>query len=161
LQGCLFLLGLSLQVGIKSATSVSGERERKTWEALLLTPLTARQILRGKLWGILDSVRPLLFAYTVAAALGSLVAGLGPFLWTLTTWACTWVTMYYLGAVGLAGSVNVDSTWRSILALVWRGYRGLLLRGVFLGLPGGLIGFGVAVSVLSFWPGVWAGAVAL
>jgi ABC-type Na+ efflux pump permease subunit len=158
LQGLVVLVVLSQAVGSKAATSVSGERERQTWEALLLTPLTARQILRGKLWGILDSVRPLLFAYTLAAVPCSLAAGVGPFLWTVTTWAGTWVTMYYMGAVGLAGSVHTDSTWRSILTLVWRGYRGLLLRGVFLGLPGGLLGYGAAMGVLSFLPGSWSWA---
>ena len=49
-----------------------------------------------------------------------------------------------------------SSTWRSILKLVWQGYRGLLLRGVFLGLPGGFLGFGVALVVLSWLPGVWS-----
>src|SRR5262249_29396603 len=48
LQSIIAMLLGSLVVGIRCSGAVSGERERQTWEALLLTPLTARQLIRGK-----------------------------------------------------------------------------------------------------------------
>ncbi|HWG47832.1 MAG TPA: ABC transporter permease subunit, partial [Gemmataceae bacterium] len=52
-QGLVVMLLASLVVGIRCSGAITGERERQTWEALLLTPLTAKQLIRGKLWGIM------------------------------------------------------------------------------------------------------------
>ena len=43
-------------VGIRCSGAISGERERLTWEALLLTPLETRYLVRGKLRGIMVDV---------------------------------------------------------------------------------------------------------
>src|SRR5262249_42045696 len=46
---------------------ISGEREKQTWEALLLTPLETQSLIRNKLWGILGAAVPYVMAYTIPA----------------------------------------------------------------------------------------------
>jgi len=50
---CIALLG----VVVRAATCISSEREHKTWDALLLTPLGAGEIVWAKLLGCLFTVR--------------------------------------------------------------------------------------------------------
>ena len=57
----------SLVVGIRCSGTISGEREKQTWEALLLTPLETQSLIRNKLWGILGAAVPYVMAYTIPA----------------------------------------------------------------------------------------------
>jgi ABC-type transport system involved in multi-copper enzyme maturation permease subunit len=50
-------------VGLRAAVTVSSERERGTWDALLTSPLGGREIVWAKLWGSLHALR-WLFAAT-------------------------------------------------------------------------------------------------
>jgi ABC-type transport system involved in multi-copper enzyme maturation permease subunit len=81
-EGAFFLLGgivlvlACLVVGIRCSGTVSGEREKQTWEALLLTPLANQQLIRNKLWGILGAAVPYVLAYMVPAL--TLAAIVGP-----------------------------------------------------------------------------------
>src|SRR5262249_41435488 len=43
----------SLLVGVRSSGAIVGERERQTWDALLTTPLTERELVRGKYWAVI------------------------------------------------------------------------------------------------------------
>src|SRR5207245_4527761 len=70
-------------VGITCAAVVSKERERHTWDLLLTTPLEPRQILRGKLWGVIDSARPYLVAYLVPAAVFAVAGGWLALVWVV------------------------------------------------------------------------------
>jgi ABC-type transport system involved in multi-copper enzyme maturation permease subunit len=50
------VIGMIIVIGLASVATtagISGERESRTWEALLTTPLTARQIIFGKFAGAL------------------------------------------------------------------------------------------------------------
>ena len=40
---------LTLMVGVQASSAVSGEREQVTWDGLLASPMTFREILHGKL----------------------------------------------------------------------------------------------------------------
>src|SRR5262249_3106329 len=100
-QGGVGFLIASLMVGIRCSGAIVGERERQTWEALLLTPLTARQLIRGKLWGIMGAAAPYLWAYAVPALALALLAGVGPFVWVAVWWGLSWLAMWFLGAAGL------------------------------------------------------------
>jgi len=57
----------SLVIGVRCSGAISGEREKQTWEALLLSPLATKQLIRNKLWGILGAAAPYVLAYTVPA----------------------------------------------------------------------------------------------
>ncbi len=48
---------------ILSAPTVSREKETNTWEMLMTTPLTGREIVWGKTWGILNRVLPVSLLY--------------------------------------------------------------------------------------------------
>ena len=98
--GLPVMLVAGLVIGIRCSGAVTGEREKQTWEALLLTPLETRQLIRGKFWGICGATWPYLLAYTIPALLLSWVGGLGAFLWTLLWLGVTLLAMAFVGAAG-------------------------------------------------------------
>ncbi len=61
-----FVLG-TLIVGIRCSGSITGERERHTWDGLMMSPLTVREIVRGKHRGALRATWP----YVPAAWFGA------------------------------------------------------------------------------------------
>jgi ABC-type transport system involved in multi-copper enzyme maturation permease subunit len=127
LQSFLVLLLASLLVGIRCSGAVSGERERQSWEALLLTPLSARQLIRGKLWGVMGASYPYLLAYALPALALSFLGGIGAVFWTLLFLGVTFLAMYYVGAAGLRCSVRAKTSWRSLLGTLAWGYLGAFL----------------------------------
>ena len=50
LHGGVVLLLLVLLVAIRASGCITDEREKGTWDALLLTPITSKQIVHGKFW---------------------------------------------------------------------------------------------------------------
>lgn len=123
-QGLTVMLLASLIVGIRCSGAITGERERKTWEAVLLTPLSAKQLIRGKLWGILGAGYIYLLAYAAPALVLSVLGGVMSLLWVLLWLAVTMLAMYYMGAAGLWASVRSRDSWRALLATMTAGYVG-------------------------------------
>lgn len=124
LQSIVAMLLASLMVGIRTSGTISGEREKQTWEALLLTPMTSRQIIAGKLWGIMGSSYLYVLAYAVPALALSAVGGPLPLFWTAIWLAVTWLAMYFVGAAGVWCSVRSKTSWRSLLGTLAIGYVG-------------------------------------
>jgi ABC-type transport system involved in multi-copper enzyme maturation permease subunit len=122
--GTIALVLASLVMAIRCSGAIVGERERQTFEALLLTPLTARQIVRGKLWAIMGASYVYLAAYAVPAVLFSALTLGSALFWTVLCLAVTLLAMYFLGAVGLSCSVRATTSWRSLLATLGVGYVG-------------------------------------
>jgi ABC-type transport system involved in multi-copper enzyme maturation permease subunit len=130
-QSLIALFAATLVVGLRCSGAVTGERERQTWEALLLTPLPSPNLIRGKLWGIIGASFPYLLAYAVPALLFAMWGGKGPFFMTLLLLAVTWLAMAFVGTAGLWCSVRSKSSWRSLLGTVLIGYLGgFFLLGV-------------------------------
>jgi ABC-type transport system involved in multi-copper enzyme maturation permease subunit len=128
-QGFLFLsvgvlLLASLVVGIRCSGSITGERERQTWEALLLTPLSAKQLVRSKLWGVMGASYWYLLAYAAPAVVLSALGGLLALGWTVLWLAVTVLAMYFVGAAGIWCSVRSKSSWGALLGTVGLGYLG-------------------------------------
>jgi ABC-type transport system involved in multi-copper enzyme maturation permease subunit len=123
-QGLVVMLLASLVVGIRCSGAVTGERERRTWEALLLTPLSAKQMIRGKLWGIMAASYVYLLAYAAPAILLSAFGGVLALFWVLLWLAVTVLAMYYVGAAGLWCSVRARNSWRALLGTLAAGYVG-------------------------------------
>jgi len=163
LQGIAVALLFGIAVAIRSAGAISGERERRSWDLLLLTPLETKQILRGKLWGIIDSCRPYLLAYLLPALALAAFAGLLPVFWIVFWWAWAWLLMYFMGTVGIDNSVRAPSTWRSLLATVAANVWVLVLSYLTLGVAVGAVVVFVLASCLLipgwivaqtfWWPG--------
>jgi ABC-type Na+ efflux pump permease subunit len=123
-QGLIVMLLASLVVGIRCSGAITGERERQTWEALLLTPLSVRQILQAKLWGVLGASVWYLLAYAAPAVTLAALGGPAALFWTVLWLAVTLLAMYYIGSAGLWCSVRARNSWRSLLGTLTAGYLG-------------------------------------
>lgn len=109
-------------IGLRAAVSISSERERGTWDALLTSPLEGGEIIRGKLFGSLYAIRRLilasLFAWTLSAGAGAVPVhvavgwGLGVF-----------VVGAFLAAVGVRTSLLCATATKamSLTIGIWLG----------------------------------------
>ena len=123
-QSVTVMVLASLVVGIRCSGAVTGERERQTWEALLLTPLSAKQLIRGKMWGIMGASYWYLLAYAAPAVTLSVFGGPLALFWTLLWLAVTVLAMYFVGAAGLWCSVRAKNSWRALLGTLGLAYVG-------------------------------------
>jgi hypothetical protein len=114
----------TLLTGIRCSGAVSGERERLTWEALLLSPLTVKHLIRGKFWGIIGAVYVYLLAYAIPAVALAFIGGIVATFWTVLLLATTLLAVYFMGAAGLRCSVRAKTSWRSLLGTLGIGYVG-------------------------------------
>ncbi len=142
-QSLVAMLLASLIVGVRCSGAITGERERQTWEALLLTPLSARQLIRGKLWGVLRASLWYLLAYAAPAIVFATLGGLMALFWTVLWLAITLLAMYYVGAAGLWCSTRSRNSWRSLLGTLAAGYLG----GIALFLVSSPV-WGIAAAIL-------------
>jgi hypothetical protein len=113
IQGLAVLLLAALMVNLRGAGGISGEREKGTWDALLLAGMAARDMVRGKLLGIVESTYPYLIAYAVPAVIFALLGGPVSLLAVLGTLALLWPAMYLSGAVALERSTRYPSPWKA------------------------------------------------
>jgi ABC-type Na+ efflux pump permease subunit len=127
IQGLAAMFLASLVVGIRCSGSIANEREKQTWEAVLLTPMTAKQIIRGKLWGVMGASTWYLLAYAAPAVSLSAFAGPLALFYTVLWVATTILAMYFIGAAGLWCSVRARNSWYSLLQTMVVGYLGGLV----------------------------------
>ncbi len=143
----LFAVASGVMVAVRAAVSVSGEREQKTWETLLLIPPTTEQILRAKLWGVMDGLSPYQWAYLIAAAPAALVAGPGAAAAVAGVWCAGWLGMYFTAAAGVECSVRGGGSWQALVQALFESARTVFERGILMapiaGVIGGLVGFPV------------------
>ena len=145
-QGFIVTMAGAMVVGVRASGSVTAERERLTWEGLLLTPLTTKQLIRGKVWGIIDSARPYLLAYLIPATALSVLGGPVALYWTVYWWALTWLVIYFMAGSGIEASVRSTSSWRALLSMMASAGKAFLTRTILLGLA---IGFFVTVMLIN------------
>ena len=72
----------------------------------------AKQLIRGKLWGIMGASYVYLLAYAAPALVLSVLGGVMSLFWVLLWLAVTVLAMYYIGAAGLWSSVRSQNSWR-------------------------------------------------
>jgi ABC-type transport system involved in multi-copper enzyme maturation permease subunit len=65
LMGLVFVLAANLLIGVRCGTSVAEEKRRNTWDDLLLTAQSFREITTGKMWGVLQATVPYIIAYAL------------------------------------------------------------------------------------------------
>jgi ABC-type transport system involved in multi-copper enzyme maturation permease subunit len=123
-MGFVVLLLGSLVVCVRASGLVSGERERNTWEALLLTPLETRQLVRGKLWGVFSSALVYLAAFAAVALIAAGLCGLASFFWVAAWVGMTVLALWFVSAAGIWCSVVCKTSWRSLLATLGITYVG-------------------------------------
>jgi ABC-type transport system involved in multi-copper enzyme maturation permease subunit len=143
----------SFGVAIRCAGVISSERERKTWDLLLATPMEPRHLLRGKLWGVIDSTRPYLLAYIIPATLLAVAGGVLAVVWVVFWWTATWIMMYFMGSTGVSCSVRSQNSWRSLLASLLANAWVIGGRYIVFGAPIGALATGLAwVGLQAFLP---------
>ncbi len=64
-MGAILAVGGTIIIGVRCSNAISEEKRRKTWEDLILTPLTRDEIMAGKRRGILYAAGPPFFAYAL------------------------------------------------------------------------------------------------
>jgi ABC-type transport system involved in multi-copper enzyme maturation permease subunit len=94
-MGLVFILSATLLVGVRCGTSVAEEKRRNTWDDLLLTAQSFREITQGKMWGVLQATVPYVIAYAlpvfILAAAGGLRALVSAAFWILLPCAVVYV----------------------------------------------------------------------
>jgi len=75
LMGFVFLLLADLLLLVRCMSSVAEEKRRNTWDDLLLTAQSFREITNAKMWGILQATVPFILAFTVPVCLLAAVGG--------------------------------------------------------------------------------------
>lgn len=126
-QSLVVLLIAMFIVGVRTSGTITGERERGTWDALLTTTMKDDELVRDKLRGVLTASFWYLLAYAAPALALSILGGLGAFLWTVLGLAVTILGMYFIGAAGVWSSARSSSSWRSLLTTLAFGYLGGVL----------------------------------
>src|SRR5207248_3004098 len=112
-HGIALILVVGLLVSVRSSGAISGEREKATWDGLLTTPLEPRDLIRGKLWGIIDSIKPYLGAYLVGALIWAVPNGGFAVYSTVLCWSATWLILYFQAANGVYWSARSPNSWQS------------------------------------------------
>jgi ABC-type transport system involved in multi-copper enzyme maturation permease subunit len=133
-QGAVAGLLISLLAGIRASGTVSGERERKTWESILLTPMDTWDVLYDKLFGILESLYPYVLAFALPAVVLAYRDGAVPLTYTLASILLTWAMMYYMAATGVWCSTSSRGSWRSLVSTLGTGYASFLALATLFGL---------------------------
>jgi ABC-type transport system involved in multi-copper enzyme maturation permease subunit len=82
LMGLVFILLACLLIGVRCGTSVAEEKRRNTWDDLLLTAQSFREITTSKMWGILQATVPYIIAYALPAFFLASLGGPGPLIVT-------------------------------------------------------------------------------
>jgi ABC-type transport system involved in multi-copper enzyme maturation permease subunit len=141
---------LTLLVAVHASGAVSGERERNTWESLLTTPMSFRELLRGKLRGILACAWPFLITYLLASAAAAAVVSHDSLMFPLSFGAAT----AGLALLATVLTPRISKLAFILLALAW----GLLADlPVFLAL---VLTLGIAWLAMEYFAsvGLWCSA---
>jgi len=111
------LLGWVLQwgVGLRAAVSIASERERGTWDALLMSPLEPGEIGRAKLYGSINALRWMAGAMVLAWTLG-MVFGTVPIRDYVTWVAGNAVGCAFMAAIGVRCSLSLPTATK---AMTW------------------------------------------
>jgi ABC-type Na+ efflux pump permease subunit len=138
-------------IGLRAAAAITSERQRGTWDSLLVSPLEGQAIVWAKIAGSIYGLRGLL-----AAALVPWLAGLwcgafepGIFAQLLLQ---TLVIGSFMAVIGIAFSLHCESTTRAMTGtiLIWLGAGGVFT--VLAGITAAMVVF--AWMLWTMWHGV-------
>jgi ABC-type transport system involved in multi-copper enzyme maturation permease subunit len=106
---------LQWAVGLRASVSIASERERGTWDALLMSPLEPGEIVRAKLFGSLHALRWIVGAMVLAWTVGVSFGAVNPrayFTWLADSAA----TACLMAAVGVRCSLSLPTATK---AMTW------------------------------------------
>jgi ABC-type transport system involved in multi-copper enzyme maturation permease subunit len=121
----------TLAVAIRASASIAGERERGTWDGVLLTPIETSAIVKDLVHGTLESTYPYLFAYAIPSLLFNLLVFNLPvsratFIGSVTVLLLAWFSMMHVSAIGVLCSARSQDSWSGLIGTLTRGYAALL-----------------------------------
>ena len=106
---------LQWAIGLRAAVSIASERERGTWDALLMSPLQPGEIVRAKLSGSLNALRWMAGAMVLAWTLAVVVGAVSTL--DYVTWIAANATAGVLmAAVGVRCSLSLPTATK---AMTW------------------------------------------
>jgi ABC-type transport system involved in cytochrome c biogenesis permease component len=111
---------------VLTAGSIAGEREKGHLEALILSPLTSREIVTGKMLGALSLVVLLLLVPLPAIALCFLLGGVSP-LEFIASFVLNFSTALSGLGFGLVASAQSRDTGQGVSKALWRALGAYLL----------------------------------
>ncbi len=121
-SGALLSCLIQLAIGLRAGVTISSERERGTWDALLTSPLTGDEIVRGKLSGSFYALRGLILASLLAWGISAAVDALE--LRNAITWTGeVFVIGAFMAAVGVRASLTCQTATRAMALTmgIWLG----------------------------------------
>jgi ABC-type transport system involved in multi-copper enzyme maturation permease subunit len=130
-------------IGLRAAVTISSERERGTWDGLLTSPLEGVEIVVGKLWGSLFSLRWLLLATLWMWAMACIAGSLK---WdALLIWSLhVFIIGAFIAAVGVRCSLASQTATRAMAVTIgiWLGaYAASFLAAGIIGAIASIFGF--------------------
>jgi len=106
---------LQWAIGLRAAVSIASERERGTWDALLMSPLEPGEIVRAKLFGSLFALRWMAGAMVLAWTLAVVSGAVSPH--DYITWiAANALTGALMAAIGVRCSLSLPTATK---AMTW------------------------------------------
>jgi len=148
LQDTGFLLSVLLQfgIGLRAAVSIASERDRATWDALLVTPLAPDEIVSAKLYGSLNALRwmagAMIMAWTLGLMLGAVSGG------DYAEWlAALFTGGTFMAAMGVRSSLAMPSATRAMASVI---FRWLVVQVVVAFVALSIILFGMTIC-FSLW----------
>jgi ABC-type transport system involved in multi-copper enzyme maturation permease subunit len=106
---------LQWAIGLRAAVAIASERERGTWDALLMSPLEPREIVQAKVFGSLYALRWLVAAMILAWTLGLAVGAVSTY--DYIVWIAENAVMGALmAAIGVRCSLSLPTATK---AMTW------------------------------------------
>lgn len=106
---------VALLANVRAAAAFSGERERQTWDTLLMLPLSAKELVEGKQQGIVVACWRCLAAAAVPLLAFAALLGIESFIVALVLLVLAVPFTYLMAALGLSQSLRYQSTLASVV----------------------------------------------
>ncbi len=148
--GILLSVLLQFGIGLRAAVSIASERDRATWDALLVTPLTPDEIVPAKLFGSLNALRwmagAMIMAWTLGLLLGAVTGG------QYAEWmAGVFTGGTFMAAMGVRCSLAMPSATRAMASVI---FRWLVVQAIV-----AFLAFSIILLVLAICFTLWLSAV--
>ena len=106
-----------LLVAVRAASSMTSEKERDSWLSLLSTPLTASEIVWGKLWGSIYATRNVVFLLLFVWSWGVFFSSTWPLV-VVFAMAEFLLACFFVALVGVSYSLKCRTSMRAIGATI-------------------------------------------
>lgn len=135
--------------GMRAAGMVNGERQRSTWDAILVSPLEGPEIIYGKVCGSLYSLRYLALA-TLFGWSASVAAGIMPISQCAYSMALLVAGCAFMSAVGVAVSMVGASTTRAMATTIGLWMAAAVATTVLAAITSSFVVLGIAFVAAPF-----------